>query len=98
MATAAIAFIGWTAIGISKISPVTMLKMPAKNRADVKSRPFVTLMPTSSGINVPRSPSEPEISFRLNMARIELRTRLSGGSAFISRGISRMMSLEIYIV
>ena len=66
IATAAIAFIGWTAIGIEKINPVMILNKPAKNSAEAKSNPLVTLIPTRSGRNVPRSPSEPDISCRLS--------------------------------
>jgi hypothetical protein len=62
MATAAIAFIGCTAIGMEKTNPVMMLNKPAKNSAEAKSNPFVMLIPTRSGRNVPRSPSDPEIS------------------------------------
>ena len=41
-ATAAIAFIGCTAMGIEKVRPVTMLNNPAKNRAAAKSSPAST--------------------------------------------------------
>jgi len=64
IATVAMAFMGCTAMGMEKAIPVRMLNRPAKNRAEVKSNPLVMLIPISSGRNVPKSPSEPEISRR----------------------------------
>ena len=67
-ATAAIAFIGCTAIGIENVRPVMMLNNPAKNRAAAKFSPFCAAMPTNSGRKVPKSPREPAISWRLSRA------------------------------
>lgn len=62
IATAAMAFIGWTGRGIPKKTPVKILKIPEKTRVLV--REMVPLMANAIAIgrNVPRSPREPEIS------------------------------------
>lgn len=70
IAIAAIAFMGWIAIGIRNINPVMIVNTPAKNRLVEKSSPFPTLIATSNGRNVPRSPREPAISARDNRANL----------------------------
>ena len=62
IATAAMAFIGWTGSGIPKNTPVRILKIPEK--INVLARETVPLAASAiaMGRNVPRSPSDPEIS------------------------------------
>lgn len=58
------AFIGWTARGIPKVSPVRIEKSPNHIRApEAEAEPAETI-PTIRGKKVPRSPREPETSFK----------------------------------
>jgi hypothetical protein len=68
------AFIGWTAIGMANVKPVTTLKSPAKKRPVAKSNPFCADIANSRGRSVPRSPSEPASSFRSNRVTASGRT------------------------
>lgn len=62
MATAAMAFIGWTGSGIPKNRPVRMLKTPEKIRVLDNETVSLIARAMAIGRKVPRSPSEPEIS------------------------------------
>jgi hypothetical protein len=62
MATAAIAFIGWTGSGIPKNRPVSMLKTPEKTNVLARETVPFAARAMAIGRNVPRSPREPEIS------------------------------------
>jgi hypothetical protein len=62
IATAAIAFIGWTGSGIPKHIPVRMLKMPEKTNVLAREIVPFAARAMAMGRNVPRSPRDPEIS------------------------------------
>jgi hypothetical protein len=62
MATAAIAFIGWTGSGTPKNNPVKILAIPEKTRVLEREMVPFTDSAMAMGRNVPRSPSEPDIS------------------------------------
>lgn len=62
MATAAMAFMGWTGRGIPKKTPVRMLKSPEKISVLERETVLLTARAMAMGRNVPRSPREPEIS------------------------------------
>ena len=68
-ATAAMLFIGWTHIGTSHKYPVIRFDTPAQKRdgasAILRSRANATV----SGMNVPRSPKEPDSSDRVRLHR-----------------------------
>lgn len=63
MAMAAMAFMGWTHMGMPKSKPVVMLKRPAKKRTEHASSPVTAMRAAVSGMNVPMSPHAPENSF-----------------------------------
>lgn len=62
MATAAMAFIGWTGRGRPKERPVRMLAAPVKSSVEGNDIEFDITSAVMSGSNVPRSPSEPDSS------------------------------------
>ena len=68
IATAAIAFIGCTGMGIVKMSPVNRLKAPAQKSIAEKESPVINANPRIMGRKVPRSPREPESSCLSNFA------------------------------
>ena len=64
MATAAMAFIGWTGRGMPKTMPVKMLASPPKTRVLDSEIAFCFVRAIKMGRSVPMSPTEPEISAR----------------------------------
>lgn len=62
MATAAMAFIGWTGSGMPKKSPVRMLHTPEKISVLDNETVLLTARAMAIGRKVPKSPREPEIS------------------------------------
>lgn len=98
MATAAIAFMGWTGRGIPNVMPVKILAAPVKSRVDGSEIEFVSTRAVMSGRSVPRSPREPESSASgcdlivLTLCICELRRR---GRGFGSRGIFTCAHKEV---
>lgn len=64
MATAAIAFMGWTGNGMPKAMPVSMLAAPVKSNVAGREMELEMTRAVMRGKRVPRSPSEPESSAR----------------------------------
>lgn len=62
IATAAIAFIGWTGSRMPKKMPVKMLKRPEKIRVLAREMVWFAARASAMGRNVPKSPREPAIS------------------------------------
>ena len=62
MATAAMAFIGWTGSGNPNATPVKIFAAPVNNSVDGNEIEFVITSAVMSGSNVPRSPREPDSS------------------------------------
>ena len=65
LATAAMAFMGCTGMGIPKANPVTIFINPAAMSDGTSCSPHCDTIATSKGMNVPKSPSEPASSARL---------------------------------
>lgn len=68
IASTAITFIGWTAMGIEYNMPVIKLEKPAKKSEEEKEIPFKEDKAKRIGKMVPISPNAPEISCKLNFA------------------------------
>jgi len=64
MATAAIAFMGWTGSGMPKPMPVRILAAPVNRRVEGREIEFWIVRAVIKGRRVPRSPREPESSAR----------------------------------
>ena len=64
MATAAIAFMGWTGRGRPKVRPVRMLARPENTRVLERKMLLVWVRAMRRGRRVPMSPKEPEISVK----------------------------------
>jgi hypothetical protein len=62
MATAAMAFMGWTGSGNPNVTPVKMFAAPVNNNVDGNEIEFVMTSAVMSGSKVPRSPREPDSS------------------------------------
>lgn len=71
MATAAMAFIGWTGRGTPNTTPVRMFARPEKTSVLARSIELLTLKAIIRGSSVPRSPRLPESSERGAWRRVE---------------------------
>lgn len=103
IATAAMAFIGWTGNGMPKNSPVRMLATPEKTR--VLEREMVPFMDRAMamGRKVPRSPSAPDISavgcdLRIRRFRAEMSRKVLMNDIVRMRVYPHMkVKLDIYL-
>jgi hypothetical protein len=66
-----ITFIGCTGNGIPKTIPVIMFQNPEKTRVVDRLMELWTAKATIKGRRVPRSPSDPDISARGDLRRVE---------------------------
>ena len=77
IATAAMVFIGCSGIGTSNASAVARLYNPVNTKVVPTSRPHSAVRPTSKGMKVPRSPSEPPASRHVKSRRSSAARRSS---------------------
>lgn len=72
IATAAMAFIGWTGSGMPNTTPVRIFHSPENTRVVESDIELLTARAIMSGRRVPKSPKDPDISERGFLRNVEM--------------------------